>query len=283
MTVAIALQVHDGAVLASDSALTLTDPTKTGPESILNVYNNGNKIFNLHKELPIGAVFYGAGSIGSSSVSTLVKDLRRRFTENVLGYESWKLDHGSYTIEEVTIRARECLYDENFKPLNVSAPGTQFGFIVAGYSSGAQLSEVWTFEIVGGQCANPRLIIAQGVASAYAGGDPDVFLRLANGVGANLPAALKAIGIPDGDIPAKAAVVQAHLGTPLVEAPMPIQDAVDLAEFFVNTTATFTRFKRGAGTVGGPTESAAITKHEGFKWVPRKHYFDGVLNPRVSK
>ncbi len=66
---------------------------------------------------------------------------------------------------------------------------------------------------------------------------------------------------------------------PLVEAPMPIQDAIDLAEFLVHTTVGFTRFKRGAPTVGGPIESAAITKHEGFKWVRRKHYFDRSLNP----
>lgn len=34
----------------------------------------------------------------------------------------------------------------------------------------------------------------------------------------------------------------------------------------------------GANTVGGPIELAAITKHEGFKWVTRKHYFDEQLN-----
>lgn len=68
----------------------------------------------------------------------------------------------------------------------------------------------------------------------------------------------------------------------LVEAPMPIQDAIDLSEFLVHTTAMFTRFKRGAATVGGPVESAAITKHEGFRWVRRKHYFDQTLNPRID-
>jgi 20S proteasome alpha/beta subunit len=46
LTIAVAVQVHDGVVLASDSATTLTDPSKTGSESILNVYNNANKIFN---------------------------------------------------------------------------------------------------------------------------------------------------------------------------------------------------------------------------------------------
>ena len=71
------------------------------------------------------------------------------------------------------------------------------------------------------------------------------------------------------------------MSIPLLAAPMPIQDAIDFGEFLVQTTATFTRFKHGAATVGGPVESAAITKHEGFKWVRRKHYFDGSLNPRI--
>jgi hypothetical protein len=31
-------------------------------------------------------------------------------------------------------------------------------------------------------------------------------------------------------------------------------------------------------TVGGPTEIAAITKHEGFKWVQRKHFFPRDVN-----
>ena len=211
MTVAIALQVHDGVVLASDSALTLSDPGKTGPESVLNVYNNGNKIFNLHKGLPIGAVFYGAGSIGMSSVPTLVKDLRRRFSGGSACHKDWALNPDSYSIEGVIEKAREFLFEENFEPLKVAALGAQFGFVVAGYSSGAQLSEVWGFQIVDGKCDKPQLIIPQGVANAYAGGDPDVFFRLANGVSGGLPFALKAIGIPEAEIPLKVAIIQANL------------------------------------------------------------------------
>ena len=64
---------------------------------------------------------------------------------------------------------------------------------------------------------------------------------------------------------------------------MPIQDAIDLAEFFVDTTSHLAKFKRGSATVGGPTESAAITKHEGFRWIHRKHYFNNELNPGGHK
>ena len=33
-----------------------------------------------------------------------------------------------------------------------------------------------------------------------------------------------------------------------------------------------------AATVGGATEIAAITKHEGYKWVSRKFYYDPKYN-----
>lgn len=281
MTLAVVVQVHDGVVLASDSALTLNDPAKTGSESILNVYNNGNKIFNLLKGLPIGAVFYGAGSVGTSSVPTLMKDLRRRFAgESPTTDKKWKLNTRNYTVQDVAERAREFIFEEHFAPLKITAKGTQFGLIVAGYSGGAQLSETWTFEVRDGKCDPPRLIIAQGVATWYAGGDPDLVARMANGISGGALKALTDAGIPPADAGKSISAIQAACGNGLVEAPMPIQDAIDLAEFFVDTTAAFTRFKRGAGTVGGPTESAAITKHEGFKWVRRKHYYNEALNPR---
>ena len=59
---------------------------------------------------------------------------------------------------------------------------------------------------------------------------------------------------------------------------MPIQDAIDVAKFAVETAAKFARYSMDAETIGGPVEVAAITKHEGFKWVARKHYYSQELN-----
>ena len=51
---------------------------------------------------------------------------------------------------------------------------------------------------------------------------------------------------------------------------MPIQDAVDLARFLVETTIGFIRFAVFMPkSVGGAVGIAAITKHEGFRWVQR--------------
>ena len=51
---------------------------------------------------------------------------------------------------------------------------------------------------------------------------------------------------------------------------MPIQDAIDLARFLVETTIGFVRFAVFLPkSVGGAVDVAAITKHEGFRWVHR--------------
>jgi hypothetical protein len=59
---------------------------------------------------------------------------------------------------------------------------------------------------------------------------------------------------------------------------MPIQDAIDLVHFLIDVTCGFVRFAPGPATVAQPIDSAAITRHEGFRWVRRKHYYSSTLN-----
>src|SRR3954469_16263765 len=68
MTIAISLKVNDGLVLAADSASTLLVQGPGGAIGVANVYNNANKIFNLKKNIPVGAVTWGLGSIGNASM-----------------------------------------------------------------------------------------------------------------------------------------------------------------------------------------------------------------------
>jgi hypothetical protein len=70
MTIVVSVRVNDGIVLAADSATSFIDANG----NVVKVYNNANKIFNLVKVWPIGAMTYGAGAIGSASIATLSKD-----------------------------------------------------------------------------------------------------------------------------------------------------------------------------------------------------------------
>ncbi len=50
VTIALVIKVNDGVVLAADSATTMG--SVGGPDGslqVMNIYNNANKVFNLHK------------------------------------------------------------------------------------------------------------------------------------------------------------------------------------------------------------------------------------------
>jgi hypothetical protein len=102
--------------------------------------------------------------------------------------------------------------------------------------------------------------------------------RLILGLGYNISEALVRHGIA----PQSAGELQANLTKDLYATlavpAMPIQDAIDLARFLVETTIGFVRFAVFLPkSVGGAIEIAAVTKHEGFRWVQRKDVY-----PRIS-
>ena len=104
------------------------------------------------------------------------------------------------------------------------------------------------------------------------------------GFSSRLPQLLKVITKPTPspqDLTKLVEFLGSNLRAPVVFAPMPIQDTIDLAEWLVQTAIMYSRFSPGAPVVGGPIESAAITKHEGFKWIRRKHYFHREFNQEV--
>jgi hypothetical protein len=281
MTIAISLKVNDGLILAADSASTLVTQDPAGNAGVVNVYNNANKVFNLRKGLPIGAITWGSGSIGTASIATLAKDLRKRFTDPDKTHREWKLVSNTYTVESVAQKLKQFMYDELYVPAFRDWPEQPaLGFIVAGYSANADMAEEYIIEIQGGQCSGPSLVRQRNESGLVWNGQPEAISRLVIGYGTQLPDVLSNnLGVPPDQIEPVLNVLQQALQAPLVVPAMPIQDAIDLAKFLVDLTVNFSRFMPGAPTVGGPVEVAAITKHEGFKWIQRKHYFSKDLNP----
>ncbi len=282
MTIAISIKINDGLVLASDSASTLLGQTPDGQLQAINVYNNAVKVFNLRKGLPIGAITWGAGSIGQSSIATIVKDLRQIFTKGDEKHR-WQLDPGNYTVESTANRLKEFVFDELYTPAFKDSPGQKpsLGFIVAGYSANAPMADEFKIEINGGQCDGPRSLRNRDQIGMTWGGDPEALNRLLAGVSSGLPMVLQNLfRLTPAQLPQVMQTIQQQLQLPLVLPAMPLQDAIDLADFLVDLTIKFSRFMPGAPTVGGPIEIAAISKHEGFRWIKRKYYFDRELNPR---
>jgi hypothetical protein len=282
MTIAIALKVGDAVVLGADSASTLT--AEDG--NVVNVYFNAEKIFNLYKGLPIGAVTYGLGSLDGRSVSALAKDLRQRLSPG----GQWELDPTKYTIEQVVDRIKEFFYKEHYlkewPKKRIDAGGndvdvfTDMGFFVGGYSTGERKGEIWSIGVdKTGTCTSSETV-ARDKVGAQVGGQPEAILRLLNGWSPRVLDGLVASGVPQ---PQALTFLQSQQMEPLIQAGMPLQDAIDLVRYLIEVTAGFVQFIPGAPSVHPPIDLAAISYHEHFRWVKRKHYYSSELNPDLPR
>jgi hypothetical protein len=288
VTIALSVKINDGVVLATDSASTVMGAAPGGQAlGVLNVYDNANKAFNLLKGCPIGAVTWGAGGIGNASTSSLVKDFRKLLKEDPEGPNSYKLNTAQYTIEEVAIRLRRFIYEENYVGAFANLPPEQkppLGFIVAGYGRNAnengRHADEYGIVIDQGNCGPPYALRNSEESGIFWAGMGESLNRLILGFGAALPQVLQQnLGVPVNQLPGAMQVIQQALGAQLAISAMPLKDAIDLAEFLADVAIKFSKFSPGANVVGGPIEIAAISKHEGFKWVKRKFYFDRNLTP----
>ena len=59
---------------------------------------------------------------------------------------------------------------------------------------------------------------------------------------------------------------------------LPKEELASMAEALVNLTSLKRRVSLEEETVGGPIDVAVISKGDGFIWIKRKHYFDGLMN-----
>jgi hypothetical protein len=285
MSIAVIIGVHDGVVLAADSASTLTItgmPLPPGsPGFVANVYDNANKIFNLVKGLPIGCITFGSGNIGNASIGTLIKDLRKQLTDTP---QDWNFDPKSYEMSGVADILAKFLADECDKLDAASKANINAGFLLGGYSlPKGDLGESWSVEITKGIPQPPKKLREPKDAGVSWGGQGEVLQRIILGFSPQLFDILSQVTQSPAGKPSEMAaklgpILMANLQAPMVFAPMPIQDAIDLARFLVHAASMFSRFIPGPNVVGGPIEIAVITKHEHFKWISRKHYYDQSFN-----
>jgi hypothetical protein len=274
VTVVIAVKVFDGIVVASDSATTL--PLVNGS---YQVYNSANKIFHLHRQYPVLAATWGLGSIGSASIATLAKDLRRRFMGKDPTHLDWALTD-NYTVEGVTDRLLEMMYTELYSKLVTPTPGVEktLGFLVAGYSPNDQKGEMWKITIVDAPTPpTVELIAGPDQVGCAAFAIDEAANRLLHGYDSALGPLLRNIVDPARISDLENALQSMHReAAPPV---MPFSDAINFASFLADTTIGYMHFLLGPDVVGPPVEIAGISRHEGFKWIQRKHYYPAYLNP----
>lgn len=271
MTIVVAVVTTDGLVLASDSATTQQVRGSTGEARTSSIWNSADKIVNLRRGWPIGAMTFGRATFGGRSVATHAKDLRGALSGEAPG--SVELDRDGFEVQHIAEAVQA-----HFRPLYDAEPGGVLGFLVGGVSASEQSPEMWQVLIDEGGDEVTQLM-PPGESGILHQGMTDALTRLIDGGGQDLGTALTRLGVPQDDSEPAADQIRSMLSVPWAWSGMPLGETIDLARFLVDTTINFVRFSPGDAMVGGPIEVAAVTKHEGFKWVQRKHYYPAELNP----
>lgn len=269
MTIAINAKIHEGVVLASDSATTLMNQNG----EVVNVYDHANKIFNLYKGLPIGAITYGLGNIGHASIAILAKDFRVELKK--------QLDPENYSLKDIAEQFGDYI-NEKYEKIFEKTPKPNrpvLGFVIAGYSSNSDLPE--EYQLIYPQQTKPVLIRPPEEVGLTWNGEIEPLTRLILGHGSHLQHTVqRALNLFKGQKEAGEFMQRLKMESQVsvISPGMPLQDVIYLAEYLVDTAIKFTKYRPGAQTVGGPIEIVVISKHEGFKWIKRKHYFSPELN-----
>jgi hypothetical protein len=260
MTVLVSVKINDGVVMAADSASSYASGM---------IYNNSHKITHLREGLPIGAMITGAGGIGSESIETLLKDLRCRFNGQDPAYKDWEIASDDYTLEGIAIKLRAFLFEEKSLP---QGGNTWTKIRLCGYSAGRPLPEIWEVNLAGNTCLAPACVQNELEFGLRWDGEYEALDRLVFGLGTRFNEFAQKHGLSAEQAAELREKIVPDLYELLFVEAMPIQDAIDLARYLVETTIGFVRYSVGrSNTVGGPIEIAAITKHEGFQWVARRH------------
>jgi hypothetical protein len=203
---------------------------------------------------------WGNGSINNESISTLVKDFRKESKEK------------EYDPVEAIVNEFRLFLE------NKITPETSLGFLIAGYSKGEGHPEMFLININDGKIEEPEELNADDPLSISWFGETLFLTRLLLGFDERLLEIFEDNGVDGETINNILRNCREKLQLPLGVPAMPIKDAIDLVKFLADISVNSSRFVPGAQVIGGPIDIAVITKHEGFKWIQRKHYYNKDLN-----
>lgn len=266
MTICVSVRIPEGLILAADSMVTLegTIDTPKGPQSgVLQTFESANKLTRI-KDYPIGVMTWGIASISNRSIPSLIMEWEYGLSSSFLNAGFTMRDMADGLHEFIAAR-----YDKSY-PATKKRP--KLGMFIGGYSGGQFFSEQF-------YCEWPNEIAWQEVRPNKPDGSPDF--------GANWFGQIDALsrlihGYDKAGINelikrgADKTIVQKWMDDHVSELllvfdGMPIQDAVDFANYAVQLTIGKFRFSVGVPVCGGNVDIAVITP-DAFKWAQRKQW-----------
>lgn len=258
MTICASVKVRDGVVLATDSMAQLYMRDENGQMHVAKTYSNARKLFQI-KKLPVGIMSYGAANIGERSIEGLVLE----FSEQTSEKEIEKIGNSFLGFLRI-------IYDE---ALGDRSPeeGPPVGFFLAGYSPKSPFPEEWEFVLP--EDSQVREVRPKTAFGASWRGVSIPFTRLYYGFDPRTRQLFEDLNVPED---ARRAVFdEERFKITVPYQAMPVQDAINFAEFVVRTTIGLSSIEIGVPSCGGPLQVAVILSESGFEWVTERRFTIG--------
>lgn len=263
MSLGIVIKAPEGIVLAAESRVTLTTKLPNGQEQNTN-FDNATKLLSFSAPYnSVGAVTYGQAAIGIRTVSSFLPE----FESNLPG--------ARVPAHEFSTRLSQFFLTQWNSSVPQPYQGPNIIFVVGGFDDGEPYGKVFMFEIPG--APNPVEQSPGGFGITW-GGQREIVDRLIQGFDGRL------LGILQSTLGLDATALQnltqslAPLQLPIPLQFMGLQDNVNLALFFIETTIAAQRLTLGLRGCGGPIDVATITRRDNFQFVQKKR-IKGRENP----
>ncbi|HTC92883.1 MAG TPA: hypothetical protein VK699_05470 [Terriglobales bacterium] len=269
MSVAVVCNLSDGVILGVDSALTIGDAS-----SPAKVYEDAEKLFALD-ELPIGIATYGMAAIGDRTIGNLL----RQFEVS----NSTAINAPTATLEGIAELLRDFFHQEYMRVIapsleqQLGVPYDQIpdnrkpglGLVVAGFSTGAYLSEVFNILIPLHAAANSarrlgnpgdigavRFATCNPISRYILGYDEGLLDAIIDHVNTIRPPLTRAEvqGLYN---------VAAKFRYQIVFTGMPIKRGIEYVRFLVELVINHYKFVEGASIVGGKCRIGVVTYRGG--------------------
>lgn len=266
MTICVSVRIPEGLILAADSMVTLegTVNTPKGPQmGVLQTFEFANKLTRI-KDYPIGVMTWGIASISNRSIPSLIMEWE---------HDLPSLEHNpTFAVRDMADALQRFIAGRYDKVYPATAKRPSLGVFIGGYSHSQFFSDQFF-------CEWPNKITWQEVRPNKPDGSPDFG---ANWFGQTDALSRLIHGYDKAGINelmkrgADKTIVQKwrddHVSElPLVFDGMPLQDAVDFANYAVQLTIGRFRFAIGVPVCGGNVDIAVITPNA-FQWAQRKQW-----------
>lgn len=254
MTLAIAVVLPEGVVIAADSRM--TSPTPNVGTRIISDY--AVKVFELTST--IGAATFGSAFLNNQNINSHIVKLRQSLTTPPSTVKDMAQEVGKYFEQE---------YQKQLKVGSIQPipAGSLLGFLVAGFDNKSSvISELWQVLIPGPVV---QRITVSSTPGAGWNGQVDVIFRLTKGYDPTISQL--------SNFPANYSTQLAQLEYIIPFEAMTLQDAVDYVVFLIRATIDMQRFSHGIAKqpgsvpgVGGAIDIGVIEPNRDFRFLQKK-------------